>query len=74
MSGCEHSNVAFLEQRPVIDARRYVLDVADDGDVDFTSQQQFHELLGPLLVELDVEAGDELRNFCDRLEHERDRD
>src|SRR3954451_9763032 len=70
----ENRDVALLEQRPLVDAGRYVLHVPDHCSADLPLKQELDELLRCALAQLEVKSRDELCDLRDRIEDERRRD
>src|SRR3954470_5600264 len=70
----ENRDVALLEQRPLVDAGRYLLHLPDHCGADLALKQEFDELLRCVLAQLEVKSRDELCDLRDGIEDERGRD
>lgn len=67
----ENSDIAFFEQRPIVDTFWRISQIANQGRIYLALQEQFDKAVWRLFSKLDLEAGDKFPNFSDWLKDKR---
>jgi hypothetical protein len=68
----ENGDISFFEEGPTADPFWHIVEITNQGDVDFALQEKLDKAVLWLLAKLDVKAGNEFSDLGDRIKNGRE--